>query len=220
MVEYTGNPAGISLAEHPEPYGLNDLTTLAAFGMSLRSRPVIRHVRRHRPESLLDLGCGYRATLLTAVAAEVPRTVGIDLEIDAVHAAAHDIVAVNGEIVEMLDTLDGETFDYITMVSVLEHLPNPQTALTAIHRVLAPGGTAVVHVPTWLGKPVLEALAFRHGMAADSIDDHRTYYRIAELWPMVIQAGFRPMHTRMRYTLMGFALRAELRKPVACHSPR
>jgi ubiquinone/menaquinone biosynthesis C-methylase UbiE len=202
-------------SEHPDAYGHEGLNALEALGMRLRCRPVVAHVRRHKPSSMLDLGCGYRADLLTAVSAELPRAVGVDLEVDPVHAAAHGITAVDGEVVAVLDAFEAESFDYVTMISVLEHLPNPQAALEGIYRVLAPGGTAVVHVPTWLGKPVLEVLAFRRGISTESIDDHRSYYRIAELWPMVIRAGFRPMHTKMRYSLAGFALRAELRKPTA-----
>jgi ubiquinone/menaquinone biosynthesis C-methylase UbiE len=201
--------------EHPAAYGYERLPGLAAFGMYLRSRPVVTHVRRHRPASMLDLGCGYRADLLTIVAKELPTAVGVDLEVDHEHGATHGLTLVDGEIVAILDTFDAGSFDYITMMSVLEHLPNPQAALNAIHRVLAPGGKAAVHVPTWLGKPVLEVLAFRRGISTESIDDHRTYYRIAELWPMVIRAGFRPMNTKMRYTMLGFALRAELGKPAA-----
>jgi SAM-dependent methyltransferase len=214
MAAHTADPASDPLETHPSPYGYEGLHSVAALGMHLRSRPIVKHVRRHRPATMLDLGCGYRADLLTVVAKDVPRAVGVDLEIDPAHAAANNIIAIDGEVVETLDTLDAESFACITLISVLEHLPNPQAALNGIHRVLAPGGTAIVHVPTWLGKPVLEVMAFRCGIGTDSIDDHRTYYRIAELWPMVIGAGFRPMHTKMRYTLLGFALRAELHKPV------
>ncbi|HEV7496363.1 class I SAM-dependent methyltransferase [Baekduia sp.] len=211
-----GDPSvGIPHPDHPTAYGFDRLPGLAALGMHLRHRPVVNHVRRHRPAGMLDLGCGYRADLLTLVHKEVQMAVGVDLEVDHDHGATHGLTLVDGEIVAILDTFDADSFDYITMMSVLEHLPDPQDVLNGIHRVLAPGGMAVVHVPTWLGKPVLEAVAFRRGISTESIDDHRTYYRIAELWPMVIHAGFRPMNTKMRYSMLGFALRAELRKPAA-----
>jgi SAM-dependent methyltransferase len=213
MAAPIAEPTSEPLDTHPSPYGYDRLHSLSAFGMHLRTRPIVKKVRSLRPATMLDLGCGYRADLLTLVAKDVPRAVGIDLEIDRAHAAANNIVAIEGDIVETLGTLDAESLACITMISVLEHLPNPQAALNAIHRVLAPGGTAIVHVPTWLGKPVLELAAYRLNIGTESIDDHRTYYRVAELWPMVITAGFRPMHTKMRYTILGFALRAELRKP-------
>jgi 2-polyprenyl-3-methyl-5-hydroxy-6-metoxy-1,4-benzoquinol methylase len=181
--------------------------------MYLRHRPVVNHVRRHRPRGMLDLGCGYRADLLTAVHKDLSTAVGVDLAVDHDHGATHGLTLVDGEIVAILDTFDAGSFDYITMMSVLEHLPDPQAALNGIHRVLAPGGMAVCHVPTWLAKPVLEVLAFRCGISTEGIDDHRTYYHIAELWPMAIRAGFRPVSTKMRYSMLGFALRAELRKP-------
>ena len=197
---------------HPV-YGVGGLNRTETLGMHLRHRPVFRSVRRHRPAALLDLGCGHMADLLVALAPEVPLRVGVDMEIDRERAAEHGITAIDGEIVETLAALEPGSFDYVTMLSVLEHLPNPQDALEGIHRVLAPGGVAFVHVPTWMGKPVLEVMGFRQGVSADGIDDHRTYYRISQLWPMVIQAGFRPKYTRMRYGLGGMVLDATMSKP-------
>lgn len=40
-----------------------------------------------------------------------------------------------------------QSFDSIIMTEVLEHLPNPQSALKEIHRVLKPGGTLALSVP-------------------------------------------------------------------------
>jgi SAM-dependent methyltransferase len=211
MVEVTQNPSAVEQAPHPA-YGLGGLNRTETLGMRMRHRPVFRSVRRHRPERFLDLGCGFHADLLAALSPDVPTLVGVDLSIDPVHASRFGITGINGEIVETLRAFEPESFDYISMLSVLEHLPNPQEALDEIHRVLAPDGVAFVHVPTWMGKPVLEVMGFKQGISADGIDDHRTYYRISELWPMVIRAGFRPKHTRMRYGLGGMVLDAEMRK--------
>lgn len=202
-------------AIHPDAYGVETLGRTETLGMRMRHRPVFRAVRRHRPRRFLDLGCGFHADLLTALVPEVPVLVGVDLEIDPVHASHYGITPLNDEAVEALGMLESESFDFISMLSVLEHLPNPQEALDQIHRVLAPGGVAFIHVPTWAGKTVLEIMGFKQGLSADSIDDHRMYYRIAELWPMVIRAGFRPRYTRMRYGLGGMVLDAEMRKAPA-----
>jgi len=40
-----------------------------------------------------------------------------------------------------------ETFDVLTMVHTLEHIPNQQDTMHAIHRVLAPNGVCLISIP-------------------------------------------------------------------------
>lgn len=39
------------------------------------------------------------------------------------------------------------SFDFVFCIEVLEHVPNPFETMTEMHRVLAPGGAAVISVP-------------------------------------------------------------------------
>ncbi len=39
------------------------------------------------------------------------------------------------------------SFDFVFIIEVMEHLPNPFGAMSEIHRVLAPGGTLILSVP-------------------------------------------------------------------------
>ena len=58
--------------------------------------------------------------------------------------------------------------------------------------VAAPGGVCLVNVPSWRGKRYLE-LSARLGLSpAEEIRDHKTYYDPADLWPLLIEAGFQP----------------------------
>ena len=51
--------------------------------------------------------------------------------------------------------------------------------------------------PSWRGKKYLELSAFRLGLSpASEMDDHRMYYDVRDLWPMLVAAGFRPRHIR------------------------
>jgi SAM-dependent methyltransferase len=197
---------------HPEAYGEGGLGLFERSGMVWRQRPVLNHVKKARPQSMLDLGCGFQADLLTSVGDRVPRRVGVDLAVDAAHAQAHGLELVPGALEDVLGALEPASFDYVTILSVLEHVSEPQPVLDGIHRVLQPGGVAHVHVPTWLGKPVLEFAAFKRGLGTESIDDHRCYYQISQLWPMLVRAGFRPRHIVMRYHMAGFALKAVVRR--------
>jgi 2-polyprenyl-3-methyl-5-hydroxy-6-metoxy-1,4-benzoquinol methylase len=152
-------------------------------------------------------------TRVPPASAGIARALRVDPKMDPQSRGTHGIFTVADDAVATLAAFDAETFDYITMISVLEHLPDPQIALDGIHRVLAPGGTASVHVSSRLCKPVLAMLALRRGTSADTVHDHGSYYRITELRSMAVHAGFLPVHTHVRYTLLGFVLRANLRKP-------
>ena len=78
-------------------------------------------------------------------------------------------------------------------LSVLEHLSDPQPALSAFRRLTAPGGVTLINVPSWRGKRFLETAAFRLGVSpAEEMDDHKAYYDPPDLWPMLVRAGFRP----------------------------
>jgi hypothetical protein len=62
---------------------------------------------------------------------------------------------------------------------------------------LAPGGTCLLNVPSWRGKFFLEFSAFRLGLSPESeMDDHKMYYDRRDLWPLLVQAGFRPSRLR------------------------
>jgi ubiquinone/menaquinone biosynthesis C-methylase UbiE len=85
------------------------------------------------------------------------------------------------------------SLDVVMIVSVLEHVSDPGGLLREVRRVLAPGGVALVNVPSWRGKRYLELATFRlHLGAACEVDDHKMYYDVRDLWPMLVAAGFRP----------------------------
>jgi SAM-dependent methyltransferase len=201
-------------AEHPEAYGSRGLRVVDHAGIWLRTRSLRKLVKTDQPQRMLDLGCGYQANVVRSLAGQIPQVTGVDLEIDPEAKGTPGTAFFEGPIEVALESFEPQSFDLVTILSVLEHIPEPQDVLTGIHRVLAPGGTAIVHVPTWLGKPVLEWLAFKRGMGTASINDHRMYYRIADLWPLMIRAGFISQDVKMRYHTLGCALTATARRGV------
>jgi SAM-dependent methyltransferase len=98
----------------------------------------------------------------------------------------------------VLTALPDESLDVIVCSAVLEHLWDPEACIAQLHRVLAPGGVLLVAVPSWLGKTVLEFLAFKLKLSADEMDDHKRYFDPRDLWPMLVDAGFRPRLVRCR----------------------
>jgi SAM-dependent methyltransferase len=74
-------------------------------------------------------------------------------EVPAAAAAA----AVNGDGTGL--PFPDDTFDRIVCSEVLEHIPDLETAISELHRVLKPSGTMAVTVPTWFPEKVCWALS-------------------------------------------------------------
>jgi SAM-dependent methyltransferase len=162
------------------------------FGVWLSARAVERHAA-FDGKSVADFGCGYEATLARRVLPRVRRMMLVDVRLAKDLAQHAKIDAIEGRLETVLPTIAAGSLDVVMCLSVLEHLDEPQQALFEIHRVLAPGGIALVNVPSWRGRAWLELSAFRLGLSpALEIDDHKCYYDPRDLWPMLVRAGFRP----------------------------
>lgn len=95
----------------------------------------------------LDAGCGSGRTL--DLLASYAAASGVDLSPDAVgtaRARGHDDVHVAP--IERLP-YPAETFDLVTCLDVLEHLPDDVGALRELHRVARTGAALVVTVPAY-----------------------------------------------------------------------
>ena len=87
----------------------------------------------------IDIGCGdmpFRPLL----AGQVTQYDSFDIE-----RRASGVTYV-GDIQDM-NMIDDESYDSALCLEVLEHVPNPFTALSEIHRILKPGGKLVCSVP-------------------------------------------------------------------------
>lgn len=183
----------------------------------VRTRMVSASIRRNMPAgrdlSILDIGCGFHARHLVDLQDKLGHGTGIDFRVSQECLRNPKLSFVLEAAEPALAKLPEEGFDVVLCISVLEHLWEPLETLTQCHRVLKPGGTLLLHVPTWLAKPVLEASAFRLGTSpACEMDDHKMYYGKRDLWPLVVRAGFRPSLVRMRYANLGMTLFGKARK--------
>lgn len=96
-------------------------------------------------QRVLDVGCG-GGILSEAMARQGATVLGIDLaqaslDVATAHAAENDVVVEYACIdVEHLAAEQPETFDVVTCLELLEHVPDPATIVSACARAVRPGG--------------------------------------------------------------------------------
>ena len=119
-------------------------------------------------KKVLDVGCG-AGNLLTVLATHAPeRLVGVD--VDAVflaHCQEKGFSLLQAALPHL--PFADETFELVTCFLVMPHVPNDTAALTALARVLKPGGTLAIsghgmgfplgHLKRLKSKPLIMYLA-------------------------------------------------------------
>jgi SAM-dependent methyltransferase len=196
-----------------ESYGQNGLTFVDRFGVWLSQRMIKRELPRRSDLEVLELGCGFRATQLLALAPRLKHGTGVDFQVAAELSRFDKFTFLEGAIEEVLPRLGHQRFDAVLLVSALEHLRDPLFVIKAARDLLKPAGVILINVPTWRGKRFLEFSAFRLGLSPKvEMDDHKMYYDKRELWPLLISAGFKPSLVRLRYHKLGLNLFAIARR--------
>lgn len=196
-----------------ESYGQKGLSPIDRLGIWLSQRAIRRHLPGRNDLQILELGCGYRASQLMALAPKLKRGIGVDFRIAPELKRLEKFTFHEGTIEETLPKLAGETMDAVMLISVLEHLAEPRFAIESARRLLRPSGLLLINVPTWIGKRFLEFSAFRLGLSpAVEMDDHKMYYGKRDLWPILVRSGFKPSQIRLGYHKFGLNLFALARK--------
>ena len=194
----------------------NTLSPIDRFGVWLSGRRVRHEVGGLRGKDVADIGCGFNATFARTLVGEAGSVTLVDVALKDDLKSIPVITAIEGVLPDVLDDLSPESFDVILCVSVLEHLWDPEALLRAMRRLLRPGGLCLVNVPTWMGKRLLEFSAFRLGLSpAEEMDDHKRYYDPHDLWPLLVQAGFRPQDIRCRRHKFGLNTFARCAVPMS-----
>ncbi len=202
----------MSLRAH-ESYGQHGLTPVDRLGVWLSQRAIYKHLPSRNDLEILELGCGYQATQLIALGQKLKKGIGVDFQIAPELHALDKFTFYQGTIEQTLPNLESESVDVVLLISVLEHMAEPQFVLQSAWRLLRRSGLLLVNVPTWSGKRFLELSAFRLGFSPKvEIDDHKMYYGKRDLWPMLVRSGFKPSEIRLRYHKFGLNLFAAARK--------
>ncbi len=124
---------------------------------------VIRRVLATLPDAavLIDIGCG-SGGILRRVAR--PGDLAVAAEADPLllgHARARGLIGVRADFEAPLPFAD-ETVDLALMIDAIEHAVEPRRVLFELHRVLRPGGVAVVFTPPYDSVRWLLAERFHH----------------------------------------------------------
>jgi len=163
------------------------------FGVWLSWRQIRRYAGSLKGRRFGDFGCGFEATLARRLLSKAAGAVLVDVVLSDELKRDARVHAIEGTLPDALKLVPSESLDLILCTSVLEHLWKPLEALKEFHRISRPGAVCLFNVPSWRGKRFLEFSAFRLALSpADEMDDHKTYYDVRDLWPLLVQAGFIP----------------------------
>jgi 2-polyprenyl-3-methyl-5-hydroxy-6-metoxy-1,4-benzoquinol methylase len=145
----------------------------------IRLKQVLPYLRQYPNCKLLDIGCGWEAKLLLSVEPYIDSGIGVDFKAPAI--CTEKIQTFSLMLQDKLPFED-RSFDFITMLAVMEHLENDEAVLRECARLLRPGGGLLITVPSWYAKPLLEFLSYRLNLINPAeIRDHKRYYDREEL---------------------------------------
>lgn len=198
----------INKTDRSESFGQKGLSIVDRIGVYLSLKQIKKEIRiLSIPFSALDVGCGYNPTLLLELENNLAFGVGIDVKINSEINKKGKLIFFETSIEDALPKLESNQFDLITLISVLEHVWNPEMVLVECNRLLKPNGAIIINVPTWMGKWFLELSAFKFGLSPKiEMDDHKMYYDKQDLWPVIVRSGFKPSWIKMRYHKFGLNL--------------
>lgn len=136
---------------------------------------------------LLDVGCGNGAFLQLAALAGWD-VEGTDFDPGAVRTARAAGIQVAHGGLELIRGMPAQTFDWITLSHVLEHVHEPLAWLRELQRILRPGGTL------WLQTPNIASIGhvrYRENWRGLEPPRHLSLWTLDTLKRELLNAGFR-----------------------------
>jgi SAM-dependent methyltransferase len=194
-------------------FGQNQSPTfLDKIGRKLSNQKATKAFRSHTINCAADIGCGYDARLGRSLFARADVLHLVDSAVHRTEGTTHEVIH-EGTIPEILDQIMNESIDAILLNNVLEHIENPDLILNVLYQKLNHGGVLFINVPTWRGKSFLEMAAFKLKLAPEEeMNDHKFYYELETLWPLLRSAQFLPQNIKCKKHKFGLNLYAVCRK--------
>jgi SAM-dependent methyltransferase len=159
---------------------------LDAFFAHQAERAVAALPENTRPGRLLDVGCG-DGRFLRAMQQRGWTVEGLETDTIAANLARRRTGATIHESYLENTPLPDAAFDMVSLLHVLEHVPDPRSTLTAAGRLLRPGGTLLLAVPNvWC----LEAALFGKNWYPLDLPRHYWGFTPHTLVRLVEECGF------------------------------
>jgi SAM-dependent methyltransferase len=197
-----------SVTVRSKSYGQEEsLSLLDRFGQVLSNHHITKVGKLLKNKGiLLDVGCGFNATLTKPIWKHFETIYLLDIDIDRNLAINSEkrMHLVLGELPEVLVDLKLKNANLIIANNILEHLDNPSELLMEFRKCRSIDSVILINVPSWWGKIFLELAAFKLGLAPKSeMDDHKYYFDKKSLWTLVRSAGFIPSEIKIKRTKFG-----------------
>jgi 2-polyprenyl-6-hydroxyphenyl methylase/3-demethylubiquinone-9 3-methyltransferase len=150
-----------------------------------------------RDRKILDVGCG-GGLLSEAMAAKGASVTGVDLaeaslEVARLHVRQSGLhVEYRNISVEILATQEAGSFDVVTCMEMLEHVPDPESVVRACTRLVRPGGTVFFSTLNRNPKAYLLAVLgaeYIMRMLPAGTHDYKKFIRPSELGAWCRQSG-------------------------------
>ena len=183
VLEYSENFAGWSddlTALHEDAAGDSHPIDMASRSDALRQ--LRSNLRTQSDLCILEIGCS-SGFLLKQLIVEFPDAVvvGADVVREPLFRLARELPSVPIMRFDLLQCpLPSDSCDAVVMLNVLEHIEDDSTALDQVHRILKPGGVAIVEVPA--GPHLLDPY--------DRALNHFRRYAAVELRTKLERSGF------------------------------
>lgn len=141
---------------------------------------------------LLDVGCA-DGMMLRRLAPRLARATGVDPHAESKSAGSVEIVRGS---FPGAPRFEAGSFDCVTLLAVLEHVPDPDALARECHRVLGPDGRVILTVPHPFVDRILDVLIRMRVLDGMEAEEHH---------------GFDPSLTRPCFERAGFRTRIERR---------
>lgn len=135
-----------------------------------------------RPNTrLIDLGCG-NGYFLGRIKKEVLGMVLMGLDVSSVGIFQlmdnYDITGMVSVLPEIPYPIEPNSFDYVTMMDILEHVEDEKELMNNVFRILKPGGSVIVGVPEDHSNKYKKFIAEQNSEHIRWYDEERLYKAI------------------------------------------
>jgi len=120
-------------------------------------------VKMQHPKSILDIGCadGYITNIFSQYTEKI---IGSDLEASEISKAKKNYPKIPFRVIDATKIpFKSDSFDMVTAIETLEHIPNPDVAISELHRVTKRVAVlSVPYEPWWRIMNVLRLKYWKH----------------------------------------------------------